>query len=124
MTSTFTGTAIDLDVSYVDVIIAAKRLSMKLEVKQNCPLNDFNPCKQFDCSWFMKISGQTQMMVSLQKSGVALWRGFGSPYENAQQSRQTGAAVESFRNEMVEANKVSQAIAAITSGAAKKLTEA
>ena len=42
--------------------------------------------------------------------------------ENAQQSRQTGA-VESFRNEMVEANKVSQAIAAITSGATKKLIE-
>ena len=40
--------------------------------------------------------------------------------ENAQQSRQTGAAVESFRNEMVEANKVSQAIAAISLRAAKK----
>ena len=43
--------------------------------------------------------------------------------ENAQQSRQTGAAVESFRNEMVEGNKVNQAIAAIKSGAAKNLIE-
>jgi len=34
--------------------------------------------------------------------------------ENAQQSRQTGAAVESFRNEMVESNKVSQTIMAMT----------
>jgi hypothetical protein len=30
--------------------------------------------------------------------------------ENAQQSRQTGAAVESFRNEMVQANNVSRQI--------------
>ena len=30
--------------------------------------------------------------------------------ENAQQSRSTGAAVESFRNEMVEANQRSQQI--------------
>lgn len=30
--------------------------------------------------------------------------------ENAQQSRQTGAAVESFRNEMVESNEASRAL--------------
>ena len=30
---------------------------MKLEVKDNCPLNGFEPCKQFDCAWFMKIQG-------------------------------------------------------------------
>lgn len=30
--------------------------------------------------------------------------------ENAQMSRQTGAAVESFRNEMVKANEVGQQI--------------
>ena len=43
--------------------------------------------------------------------------------ENAQQSRQTGAAVESFRNEMVESNKVSQAIAALTAKNNNKLLE-
>jgi len=37
--------------------------------------------------------------------------------ENAQQSRQTGAAVESFRNEMVEVNKASNVIAAMTAKA-------
>lgn len=31
---------------------------MKLEVKQNCPLDSFNPCRQFDCAWFMKIAGK------------------------------------------------------------------
>ena len=30
--------------------------------------------------------------------------------ENSQQQRQTGAAVESFRNEMVKANDVSQQV--------------
>lgn len=30
--------------------------------------------------------------------------------ENSQQQRQTGAAVESFRNEMVKANKVGQQV--------------
>ena len=30
---------------------------MKLEVKDNCPLNGFEPCKQFDCAWFMKVQG-------------------------------------------------------------------
>ena len=30
---------------------------MKLEVKQNCPMDRFNPCRQFDCAWFMKIAG-------------------------------------------------------------------
>tara|TARA_A100001515_G_scaffold75368_1_gene59942 strand:+ start:1079 stop:1300 length:222 start_codon:yes stop_codon:yes gene_type:complete len=43
--------------------------------------------------------------------------------ENAQQSRQTGAAVESFRNEMVESNKVSQAIAALSAKNNNKLLE-
>ena len=55
-TSTFTGNAINLDVQYVDIIINSERL-MKLEVKQNCPMDKFNPCRQFDCAWFMKIAG-------------------------------------------------------------------
>ena len=98
---------------------------MKLEVKQNCPLNNFSPCKQFDCAWFMKIAGTNPNDGQpTEEWGCAMaWLPV-LLIENAQQSRQTGAAVESFRNEMVEANKVSQAIAAITSGATKKLTEA
>ena len=30
---------------------------MKLEVKPNCPLNNFKPCKKFDCAWFIQIRG-------------------------------------------------------------------
>lgn len=38
--------------------------------------------------------------------------------ENSQQQRQTGAAVESFRNEMVKANDVSQRVLLAAAGVA------
>lgn len=82
---------------------------MQIEVKQNCPLNDFNPCKQFDCAWFMKINGKNPNTgKDTEEWGCAMaWLPV-LLVENAQQSRSTGAAVESFRNEMVEANSRSQ----------------
>lgn len=97
---------------------------MKLEVKQNCPLNEFNPCRQFECAWFMKIDGTNPNTGKpTEEWGCAMaWLPV-LLIENAQQSRQTGAAVESFRNEMVQANNVTQAISAIKSGAANKLVE-
>ena len=84
---------------------------MQIEVKQNCPLNDFNPCKQFDCAWFMKINGKNPNDgKDVEEWGCAMaWLPV-LLVENAQQSRSTGAAVESFRNEMVEANQRSQQI--------------
>ena len=30
---------------------------MKIEPKNNCPLNSFEPCKQLDCAWFIEIHG-------------------------------------------------------------------
>ena len=30
---------------------------MKIEPKSNCPLNNFEPCKQLDCAWFMQVRG-------------------------------------------------------------------
>jgi len=76
---------------------------MKLEVKQNCPLNNFEPCKQFDCSWFMKISGTNPNTGEpTEEWGCSMaWLPI-LLIENAQQSRQTGAAVESLRNKMIE----------------------
>ena len=97
---------------------------MKLEVKQNCPLDGFNPCKQFDCAWFMKIDGTNPNTGKpTEEWGCAMaWLPV-LLIENAQQSRQTGAAVESFRNEMVASNKVSQTIMALSARTAtdKKL---
>lgn len=82
---------------------------MKIEPKNQCPLNSFEPCKQLDCAWFLKIRGtnpNTGADVDDWGCSVA-WLPV-LLIENAQMSRQTGAAVESFRNEMVRANESSQ----------------
>lgn len=81
---------------------------MKIEVKQNCPLNNFEPCKQFDCSWFIEVRGtnpNTGADIDEWSCAVS-WLPI-LLIENSQQQRSTGAAVESFRNEMVKANEVS-----------------
>ena len=79
---------------------------MKLEVKSNCPLNKFKPCKKFDCAWFIQIRGTNPQTGEPQDEyGCAVSYLPLLMIENAQQTRQTGSAIESFRNEMVEANQ-------------------
>lgn len=82
---------------------------MKFEVKSNCPLNQFNPCKQLECAWFIQIRGKNANTgEDVDEWGCAqAWLPV-LMIENSQQQRQTGAAVESFRNEMVKANENSQ----------------
>ena len=76
---------------------------MKFEVKDNCPLNNFEPCKKLDCGWFIKLKGaDPQSGEEFDDWGCAVAFMPILLIENAQQSRQTGAAVESFRNVMVE----------------------
>jgi len=84
---------------------------MKIEPKANCPLNNFEPCKQLDCAWFLKIRGKDpQSMEEIEDWGCSMaWMPI-LLIENSQMQRQTGAAVESFRNEMVKANDQSQQI--------------
>jgi len=84
---------------------------MKIEPKNNCPLNNFEPCKQLDCGWFMKVRGMNPNTgEDIDEFGCAVvWLPI-LMIENSQQQRQTGAAVESFRNEMVKANEVSQQV--------------
>ena len=31
---------------------------MKITPKSNCPLDNFNPCRQMECAWFMQIRGK------------------------------------------------------------------
>lgn len=84
---------------------------MELKVKDNCPLNGFEPCKQLDCAWFVQMRGSdpnSGKEVDEYACGVA-WLPM-LLVENAMQGRQTGAAVESFRNEMVKANDASQTL--------------
>ena len=82
---------------------------MELKVKDNCPLNGFEPCKQLDCAWFVQMRGtdpNSGKEVDEYACGVAWFPML--LVENAAQGRSTGAAVESFRNEMVKANDASQ----------------
>lgn len=84
---------------------------MKIEPKNGCPLNAFNPCRQLDCAWFIQVRGTNpntgsevdEWACSMAWLPVLL-------IENSQQQRQTGAAVESFRNEMVKANETGQQV--------------
>lgn len=88
---------------------------MKIEPKDNCPLNNFEPCKQLDCAWFMKVRGTNPNTgQDVDDYGCAIaWMPI-LMIENSQQQRSTGAAVESFRNEMVKANESSQKVLAAT----------
>ena len=86
---------------------------MKLESKNNCPLDGFKPCRQTDCAWFIQLRGHnpnTGKEVDEWGCSIA-WMPM-LMVENSQQQRQTGAAVESFRNEMVKVNTSSQQILA------------
>lgn len=75
---------------------------MKLENGTFCPLVQ-GECKKLECVWFIRVAGKdpnTGEQVDEYSCAVA-WM----PtllIENAQQSRQTGAAIESFRNETVK----------------------
>lgn len=79
---------------------------MQLKVEENCPLNNFKKCKQFKCAWFVQMKGTNpndgkevdEYACAVSWLPVLL-------VENAMQSRQAGAAIESFRNEMVKANE-------------------
>lgn len=90
---------------------------MKLEHKTGCPLDGFKPCRQLECAWFMQVRGQnpnTGQEVDEYACSMA-WMPM-LLIENSQQQRQTGAAVESFRNEMVKANEVSTQVLLATVG--------
>lgn len=84
---------------------------MKLEQKTNCPLDSFNPCRQLDCAWFIKVVGKNPNTgEEIDDYGCSMaWMPI-LMIENSQMQRHTGAAVESFRNEMVKCNQESQRV--------------
>jgi hypothetical protein len=90
---------------------------MKIEPKNNCPLDNFNPCRQLDCAWFLKIAGKNPNTgEDIDDWGCSMsWLPI-LMIENSQQQRSTGAAVESFRNEMVKANDVGQRVLLAAAG--------
>jgi hypothetical protein len=90
---------------------------MKIETKANCPLDGFKPCRQLECAWFMQVRGANPNTgADVDEWGCSMaWLPV-LTIENSQQQRQTGAAVESFRNEMVKANEMGQRVLLATAG--------
>jgi hypothetical protein len=87
---------------------------MELKVGKFCPLIK-KDCIGLQCSWFAQIRGvnpNTGKEVDEWACSIA-WIPI-LTIENSQQQRQTGAAVESFRNEMVKSNEASQQILLMT----------
>jgi hypothetical protein len=81
---------------------------MQLERENFCPILK-SECVKLKCAWFMKIEGydmNTGNRVDEWNCAVAMMPML--LVENSGMQRQTGAAVESFRNEMVKANQASQ----------------
>ncbi len=77
---------------------------MKIEPGTFCPLIK-KDCIQNKCAWFTQLRGNNPNTgKEIDEWGCAIaWMPI-LTIENSQQQRQTGAAVESFRNEMVQAN--------------------
>jgi hypothetical protein len=78
---------------------------MQLKQSSLCPLLK-KDCVQMQCAWFTQLRGKhPQTGADVDEWGCAVtWLPM-LMIENSQQQRQTGAAVESFRNEMVKANQ-------------------
>jgi hypothetical protein len=77
---------------------------MELKPGQFCPLIK-KDCIQLKCAWFMQIRGNNpQTGAEMDEWGCSVvWTPF-LLIENSKLQRETGAAVESFRNEMVKSN--------------------
>lgn len=81
---------------------------MKLKPGTFCPLIK-KDCVGMACAWITNVRGtDTNTGEAVDEWGCAVqWLPM-LLVENASQARQTGAAVESFRNEMVRANDRAQ----------------
>lgn len=81
---------------------------MNIKSGTYCPLVK-EDCLQLKCAWFTQLRGKNPNSgQDVDEWGCAIsWVPI-LLIENSQQQRQTGAAVESFRNEMVNANESSR----------------
>ena len=72
---------------------------MELKVKNGCPLNNFEPCKQLDCAWFTKLAGKNpQGGKEVEEWGCAVTMLPLLMVAQTNAARHTAGAVESFRN--------------------------
>ena len=74
---------------------------MELKVKNGCPINKFEPCKQLDCAWFTKLAGKNpQGEKEVEEWGCAVTMLPLLIVAQTNAVRHTAGAVESFRNVM------------------------
>jgi len=81
-----------------------------------CPLIK-KDCVGLTCAWYTRVQGydmNSGSQVDSYECAIA-WLPM-LLIENSGQQRQTGAAVESFRNEMVKSNEQSQQLLLATAG--------
>jgi hypothetical protein len=77
-----------------------------------CPLLK-KDCIAHKCVWFIKLAGtEKNTGKEIEEYFCAISALPLLLIENAQMSRETGAAVESFRNEMVKSNQAQQLLTA------------
>ena len=84
-----------------------------------CPLIK-KDCVGLTCAWYTRVQGvdmNTGSQVDTYECAIS-WLPM-LLIENSGQQRQTGAAVESFRNEMVKSNEQAQALLLATAEAAQ-----
>jgi hypothetical protein len=83
---------------------------MEIKPGNFCPLIK-KDCMGIQCSWFTQMRGiNPNTGKEVDEWGCAVtWLPM-LLVENSQQQRQTGAAVESFRNEMVKSNETNTQI--------------
>ena len=83
---------------------------MQLKPGNFCPLIQAD-CKGIECSWFTQMRGTNPNTgAEIDEWGCAVTWLPVLLVENAQQSRQAGAAIESFRNEMSDSHRASVAV--------------
>jgi len=99
-----------------------------MEEKTVCPLGskcvDAKDGVIYRCAWHVMVRGSdpnTGKEIDHWACAMAWMPTI--MIENSQQQRHTGAAVESFRNEMVEANKSSQQVLIAAATVSSKLLE-
>jgi hypothetical protein len=88
-----------------------------------CPLIK-KDCIGLTCAWYTRIQGvdnNTGNQVDSYECAIS-WLPM-LLIENSGQQRSTGAAVESFRNEMVKSNEQSQQLLLVTAGIAQMQNE-
>lgn len=96
---------------------------MQIKPGNYCPMVK-KDCLGVQCSWFTQVRGHNPNTgAEVDEWGCAIaWLPV-LMIENSQQQRQTGAAVESFRNEMVRANEASQQVLMAAAGVMPKMIE-